>query len=519
MHSTQTFEGATHVARYSGREIFFTEFSYEEACSKLIAEMGGDGSGLVVDKIEEPKSSPIAEAVKALPDYSDVATQPVAVGEINVEAKARIERDTKLAESLGFSLPRPLYDTGSQATGLDHRRAEFEELGSAREEARSLARLVEAEERHTVMVEAASVRMARDGQLVLGRETNAERIRVTERGFPRLCQRLGMPNGAGTYLSGVWPNLRALNVNHWGAHLDQEQDEARVQHEEAQLKKPFAKRAGFEPQLVSLRTRASGAHREVFAAVGDGYPEFDVNLIADAIQVSVPADARADAVYDGYKMRFDALWFTDVPGDQGAAGEVFKAGVRVRTDDTGGGSVRVDAIVWRNLCLNFIIIGTAKQSIASIRHLGSVAELARKFQQAFKKALATVEAFRTQWGYASGEEVLPAALDVSRKLGVEGVPEEGPIPLSVALPWLFNGALDRELAVLPRRNRAQTIDDLVRMWNKEPARQVTRANFVNAVTRYAHEVNTDPFFAHDIESAAGQMLYSKAPLSLRPLEA
>ena len=48
---------------------------------------------------------------------------------------------------------------------------------------------------------------------------------------------------------------------------------------------------------------------------------------------------------------------------------------------------------------------------------------------------------------------------------------------------------------------------------------ITRAAVVNAVTRYAHEVNADPFAESAIEAAGGALLYSKGALPFVPLAA
>lgn len=56
-------------------------------------------------------------------------------------------------------------------------------------------------------------------------------------------------------------------------------------------------------------------------------------------------------LYDGTGGRATALWMPDQVVDL-VAGDLFKVGVRIQTDDTGRGRIRVAGVVWRNRCLN-----------------------------------------------------------------------------------------------------------------------------------------------------------------------
>jgi hypothetical protein len=92
------------------------------------------------------------------------------------------------------------------------------------------------------------------------------------------------------------------------------------------------------------------------------------------------------------------------------------------------------------------------------------------------------------------------------------------------LPGIFNGMIEQQLVPVQRGRREETVRDLMRMWGKDESAatldregKLTRAAVVNAVTRYAHEVNHDSFAQHELESAAGAMLYGakgKPPVAL-----
>ena len=484
----------THVAVLNGKTIRFNAADYDDTISAFVQAHGPGVPS--ISKIEQTLAEPIKPTEPAQP------AQSRQIGTMDQAGLERAERDQKIAEDSGFSPEPPLFQLGEAATGMDRHRAEFDALPIAREAVRELASVVKSEERRDITVPCHAIRMANDGQLA----TKLWRTPVTERCLPQFAKAIGMPGSPGSYLASVWPELRAINVNRWTARLAEKNDQAASVDPK------------HEPSTVVLRTRnAARGGREVFGAVSERFGAYDTDAICEAIGAAIPSDARADLTYDGYRMRFDGLWFTDTPVGTEVAGEIFKAGVRVRTTDTGGQSIIVEAVIWRNLCLNFIIIGQSAQPVARIRHIGSPEKMARHFRKAFTDSLKLVAGFRQVWGYAMNENVAERTSQIEVANGRE--PLEA-IPVSKLLPGLFNGLLERELVPLPKRNRAETVGNLVRMYERDEYRptEPTRASIVNAVTRYAHEVNDDPFVAADIEKAAGRLLYGKrANVSPAPL--
>lgn len=153
--------------------------------------------------------------------------------------------------------------------------------------------------------------------------------------------------------------------------------------------------------------------------------------------------------------------------------------------------------------------------VARIRHVGGVAVLARRFAHAFADAQRRIAPFMQQWGFAMREDA------VERALAAVG---SGPVPIWQALPGLFGGILERELVPVPVRvagGRDAVVKQLVEMYRRDdsaaridpatgqPRDRVTRAAIVNAFTRYAHEVNDDPWVQREIEQAAGALLWPR----------
>src|SRR5690606_22984742 len=131
-----------------------------------------------------------------------------------------------------------------------------------------------------------------------------------------------------------------------------------------------------------------------------------------------------------------------------------------------------------------------------IRHGGSVAVMARQFQRAFRKALTSVDPFRKAWSRAFEER--DDAL-VARAAGTTAENITGR-PASEVLPGLFNGILQRELVRVPGR-KLDTVHKLLELHSQDeaaPAYGVSRASIINAFTRYAHVVESDPFVADEI---------------------
>ena len=287
---------------------------------------------------------------------------------------------------------------------------------------------------------------------------------------------------------------------------------------------------------------------EVFSVVSPGYAAFDVDRIADALRLSLDArsgeavnltidgrpvgadtlrNAKGTITYDGERARFEVLFHSDVRPTHYVAGEFFRAGVVVTTDDTGGGSIVVRSVVWQNLCLNLIIIDECSIPVARLVHAGDVRKLARKFRGAIAEGLGNISTFIKRWGYACEENLAEGA----RALAPEGTT----IPARPAeqVAGIFRGLIESErFTAYPGRSTDKIVDALVACWEKDDSGAtmlhggVTRAAVANAITRFAHEVlptlTDDPWMADEAQREAGALLWgvrkgqSPAPLAWLP---
>lgn len=482
----------THRLTLNGETVECTIETFEATCDALVARHGGGRP--TVDVILA--TTPGATIVDI-----DLARQAATRAAERPSNKARAVVDEMVAKANGFSPKDPVYAIGTAVneTGVENAtrsQIEHEAKPRARQMCQKLSARVRAEKRYDLTpILPGMTRMNEAGLLALPASYgDHSRLPMTTRTFHALMTRMPCPSGT-SYLDACPPKLRASNYNYWATRL----------HEDVQA----------QQREVVLRTRLVDGQRVVYAAVSPGYASFDADKIADALALAFPEDARGSLDYTGERLRIEGLWHTDVKPEDFVAGEFFKAGVIITSDDAGGGSLRVRSVLWRNLCLNLIILDQAIGVDVRIRHSGSVELLAAKFSQAFGEALNSIAPFRRAWGAARAEQ------GDALKQRVQGTTSEdlGSLPIEAVLPGIFAGIIKRDL--VPVRGRVQdTVPRLLEMHRQDEAAQaygVSRASIVNAFTRYAHVVETDPFHADEIRAGAGALLSGHRGRSPAPL--
>lgn len=483
MNSAIAQPATTHSATLGGETVYCHVNNYTEVLDALIARHPGAGIPVVTALDEVPV---VRAATNGTPGFR-IPHEDI----ISETGKERAERDERIARENGFAIKPPIYTIGTMVNSIGVNNARQSQLDhaakpTAREVCRGLRVQVKDECRRDIgPVTLAETRLTRSGSLATGlidldgKFVEKERFGIEDPGFRRLASRCIPAKSAGAYLADCPPELRARNWHSWATS-----NQADSKH--------------------ILRTRLNGQERCVFSAVSETYTPFDADKIAEALELAFPADARGTADYDGFRVRVEGLWHSDIAAEQYVAGEVFKAGVIVRSDDTGGGSIRVQSVIWRNLCRNLIILDRAIGVDLRLRHTGSVQKLASQFSGAFGKALKSVEGFRVAWGSAMEEK---GAVLVARTQGTTADDIAG-MTVSQFLAGIFNASLKREL--VPVRGRtADVVPKLLELHAQDEAADaygVSRASIVNTFTRYAHQVETDPFAADAIREGAGRLL-------------
>lgn len=522
---------------YAGETRRTTMGGWQETADALIAKHGpGHGIpkaatvGPEEDDTEPPPDTQpappamVAKRLTLVPRDSDPPPPPpvIAGGCFDAVGAARSEADAEAARAAGYTVARTVYTRGTRVIqdGIDNARSsrlDWAKQPLVEEYCRDFARVIAEEERADVQAPLTEISMAQTG-LIVGPDGP---LIPTRRAIHGLANRLEL-KGASYLSDSCDPPLRADNFNRqidkWvntEAETAKESTIVRAAYLAAGERPP----APSKPKEVVLRTRnapaGSVATREVFAAVSPGYGAFDVDKVADAIAQAANLDgARGTVDYDGQRARFTLLYHSDVQPENYVAGEFFKAGIVIKTDDTGAGSIHVDGCIWQNLCLNLIIVDRSIVRLDSIRHVGTVDGMAARFGEALQKALGSLAAFKQRWGFACAADVVEQAKEVE--------PEVLRYTSDDIMAALFRGAMDRQLVPVPRK--PATVDALMDLWREDAssARVVTpysRAAYVNAFTAYAHRANDDAWKGDAISRAAGRVLVSNRPLPISLPEA
>lgn len=434
-------------------------------------------------------------------------------GSIDARGLARSQAAFAAAAAAGFAPEQTVYTRGRRVVqmGIDNAksfRAEYESKPFIEDSMNALIEEVRGEQRADMVVSRTGLRMDSTGRVVVDAET---RIEIEARAFSSLTARLGIPH-ASQYLAACWPDLRARNVNQWQTRA------AAAETEAAGLAATAGK--PFTPETINLRTRVAPAEMRVtggvpvqvparrvgFAVVsGEAYTEFDIDKLARAVKLAMPSEARAEVHYDGFRAKITALFHSTVNPKDYVAGEFFRAGIVVRTDDTGRGGVAGFGVLEQNLCLNLYILSRKAVPLFRASHIGDPVKLAAKIRDGLKKGEEQLAFFLDAWGYARKD-------DIAKQAMARGELYEG-MTMTAVFAALANGAIERELVPV-RGKREVVVGELINAWEQDRsvdgprAGTVTRAGLTNAFTRWAHESeNSNEFFATEVEQSASALLW------------
>ena len=368
------------------------------------------------------------------PDPEPPTPPPAAPGAISPRAQLRIAEQEAWLTKAGFVMAPPLYAPGTRVLRLgdDNFRLErqrVENMPLFPDAANAIRGKIGNEVRQDVTLKLRDLAMTEDGGLVV----NDAVVALETGAFFQLATLAGFGIG-GRYLADCCSTkLRAENVNR-----------------QVELRKN---------RDVVLRTRLGAAgRRSVFATVTPTYAAVDTDQVLGAVTPYL-TDAHTEMVYDGTGLKATALFMPDQVVDL-AAGDIFKVGVRIETDDTGRGRIRVSGVAWRNRCLNLLIIGEGEVETVSAVHKGDPERILALVTDGVAKAREKVADFLGAWGYARTVKV-----DIQETLKA----------------WVE----DKKLGPISPKDRDKAVEELLSAWNHEPGD--TLADAVSAVTRSAHE--------------------------------
>ena len=439
-------------------------------------------SGPTADKTQEKTMPTTNENNSGRLTYTGQGT----TGEVLQSTADRIARQEEHMSKFGIKLPPPVFapgsltDSGTASEMFHISHVEHTRKPLVTDTLTAIQEAVRAEKRMDMVINPATLRMANDGRVYRenGRR-NADGSPVTlalePNGLRQLCARLPeqFPR-AGDFLMALDPKDRAEAFN-------------------AQIRK-----ANADMELKTRTRFLGGTDRSVYAFVGKSYAAFDADRIAGTLLTPFQdlqeeyGDAgapRGAGLYraDDSSLRVDAIWHADTIVDAGA-GDVFKVGLRFRSSDSGGGSIKADLIAWRNRCLNFIVIGQGGVEILRRTHRGSIDDVTVDLTAATEKAREFVKGFAQDWGLLRKTKI-----DRIKLWGEEydSVPE-------ALKAMVDSGRIDGVTA------NAVATEALLSAWTQEAGNSL--ADLINAVTRYAHTAKIGIDRQEKVERAAGDLI-------------
>ena len=420
---------------------------------------------------------------------------------IDQENLRRTMADEAAARKAGFSLPPPIYELGRSVLEVGREnyqasRKEFDKMAKLTPGCAELINRINAEERRDILVDVPHLHMLDNGKLHV---FNVGDLPLSNRAIEGLCFHT-TPTGA-KYLAECPPDLRAKNFNHWfkiGYRPDKRAAKKNAKEKAKETPETEVKPTEvYKSQQVTLRTRnaktAEGQQtREVYACVGPRYGVFDFNQIIERVHNFLDGrglDARVEVKYDGYGATLDVLFHSDIKPENAAVGEIFKAGLRIKTKDDGSGAITVSVTLMRNLCLNFFILGQADVLVARKTHKGKTETIEGKLQEALDGVDEKIGYFMKAWSGRSLENVIER--------------------YNLANPReVFQGLVDNDQIHIANVESEDMVARLMRAWDKEQGYSVT--HFVNAITRAAHESEWgSPDDVEELEQQGTSLLFQK----------
>ena len=422
-------------------------------------------------------------------------------------AKDRIEAQHAALGAAGIRVDasQQLYATGTRMAAVGYetqaaRKAEHDKLMPLREAAEALRSAVLAEKREDVVLDAGELA----SQIEVNGKLRVGGFAMGEQAVRGLLGRCDAARAAGYVfmlrdrcrgrleaaraVEDAQKREKALGAAHRANAKDKAEIAAVLAHELDQAR-------GVK---MKLRTRA--ARGDCFAVLSTTYAPADAPEVIEALVGGLPADAKGSFSYDAestcWELRAD-LW-TPTPVAEQAVGEAFRGYASFSSRDNGGTSLKGGGGIELLRCLNASTYSAAEEELRR-RHVGGILLDVPKMVEGARRAL---DALTAAWGVARGVELaVPAEL--------------GPVPLSVALPGFWFGALKDDRCELARVLPGRTVEHVKALSatyvqeRRDPERLV-KSDMAQAWTRYIQGQPAD--VRREAERAAAAFVASRRPV-------
>ncbi len=387
-------------------------------------------------------------------------------------------------EKLGFAPPPTLFAAGTRMIqmGVDKYAREYREWAAcppAEDVLRETAAQIRAEDRRGLIVSLGDLHMADDG--TLGKRGGHSR-RIEPEAWSQLF--------ASARAEAVFPDgERLLAVLEAPLRARIWNDRIRAIAPEKDVK-------------VGIRRHPQSGEWSIFRVVGARFPEDGTG--ADACDTAATAvagmDYRGSVIYSpgSTDVTFDIAHMASPTTLDPAVGDVFRAGLKGRTNDAGGGAFSVSPFIGRIVCINSTMLDAYAAGVrkahrgkmdAAIDGIRAAADLSAKVIPLFSQDWATLRSTRINeidWVGNLGK----------LSLDTRAILSSDPSAPNVIRALIESGKLDAKLG-------ANALSAAVLAgFAAEPGE--TLADLINAVTRAAQKVPI--LVGGQMEAAAGRMV-------------
>lgn len=401
-------------------------------------------------------------------------------GELDKEGRARAIASDQLAAKHGLIFNEPtLYawgTVGQWGQKAARARADLRKRPLAHDLIEIMKETVAKECRLSNAVEIGKLRYAATDRIHTDGSNNARGAAMSPQALSQLLARLGAPPYSAGYLGHekVTGALRAPHVSHWIGAADQKR------------------------KLAFLTKLSASGDRGVYAVVGSRYVRYDMDRVLGDLADVLPATSRGEVHYDASTNHWRADFAIGAEFEP-VVGDIHRLNLRVGGADAGQGSIYVYLTAERARCLNFTKV-RGKSGKTTVRHVGKPEEVAMMVREMLTAKGAAMAEFAEQW-----REANETALIDSVSSDPDGDARK-----------VFGTLIDNGY-VTPSGKRDDAVDHFFNAWLKEPGQ--TRADYVNAITRAAHEAPwTSPWVTEELESQAGDLLYNRVVLQRAQIE-
>ena len=155
-----------------------------------------------------------------------------------------------------------------------------------------------------------------------------------------------------------------------------------------------------------VRNGYGSQNRSIFRSVSKGYTPIESNDVLDMFsKVDGINRGKFEGFYDRKSTSFSATSLFHANHETIGAGSVFKFGLNMKGNDRGKKAHSLNAVAWRNLCLNLLIIAQEKSKLCRILHKGDFDKQMTKMQNALISAEPLFKEFITHWGYLESKKI------------------------------------------------------------------------------------------------------------------